>query len=139
MTWDPEAPVLEPTYSPDAKAEAAALVRADDERRFRDLTDVDGPFPDLLHPDWGNCWLWLGRKNKQGYGQFWRKGYRGGCQQAAHTAAWELTTSAGPIPRGSNLRVQQRCGNRSCVRDTHLFLEPDSGRLTIDQKTKAGL
>jgi len=132
MTWDPEAPELEPTYSVSARAEAVALAREDDERRFRDLTDVDGPFPESLSPDWGNCWLWLGRKNKQGYGQFWRRGYRGGCQQSANIAAWELTI--GPLPGGNMVSVRQKCGNPSCVRDTHLFLDPASGQLTLDQK-----
>ena len=64
------------------------------------------------------CWLWLGRRNKAGYGMI-SSGGNDGRTLFAHRVAWEL--AHGPVPGG--LYVCHRCDNPPCVReDGHLFL-----------------
>jgi HNH endonuclease len=60
------------------------------------------------------CWLWMGYRNKKGYGMFKMPDR----VQLAHRAAWMLTN--GPIPDG--LDVLHKCDNPPCVRPTMLFL-----------------
>lgn len=54
------------------------------------------------------CWLWLGSKDTNGYGQ-WRG-------RKAHRAMFELVR--GPVPRG--LELDHVCRNRSCINPAHL-------------------
>lgn len=70
----------------------------------------------LKHVAVGNdCWDWLGRRDKYGYGRF----YGGNDRVAlAHRAAWEVLV--GPIPAG--MSVLHRCDRPPCVRPAHLFL-----------------
>lgn len=64
------------------------------------------------------CWLWVGVKNKQGYGHFeWSRKGRDFFWMA-HRAAWRI--HRGPIPGG--LQVLHRCDVPSCVNPDHLFL-----------------
>jgi len=60
------------------------------------------------------CWLWGDSCNAGGYGHFTLRGrwYR------AHRVMYELVF--GPIPQGKV--VCHRCGVRSCVRPSHLFV-----------------
>ena len=62
-----------------------------------------------------DCWLWLGTKNRAGYGSIGRGG-RGGGFTGAHRAAYELTH--GPIAEG--LTIDHLCRNKSCVNPSHL-------------------
>lgn len=65
-----------------------------------------------------SCWLWTGRQNPNGYGEFdLQKGDRGRPARA-HRVAWELTH--GPVPEG--LLVLHHCDTPLCVNPSHLFL-----------------
>jgi HNH endonuclease len=61
-----------------------------------------------LGPD--DCWPWLGRLDKDGYGMFGQSG-------KAHRAAYE--DQVGPIPAG--MSVLHRCDYRACCNGAHLF------------------
>lgn len=61
-----------------------------------------------------SCWLWMSKKNKAGYGNFWNCGGT----RLAHKVAYEL--SFGKIP--PKLCVCHRCDNPSCVNPAHFFL-----------------
>jgi hypothetical protein len=72
-------------------------------RPFWDRVDVSG-----------NCWLWMGQKNRRGYGV----ARAGGKHVLAHRLAWQ--ENVGPIPEG--MFVCHHCDNPPCVRLAHLFL-----------------
>ena len=77
------------------------------EDRFWSKVDKDGPVP-VAHPELGNCWLWVGSLDPQGYGHFWD----GTRLTYAHRFAY------GDIP--SKLEVSHLCEIECCVRRSHL-------------------
>ena len=79
--------------------------------RFWAKVDKNGPKMRRLKT---RCWLWLGAKDKYGYGNVkW-----GGAVLKAHKVAWLL--HAGSVPEGQYFR--RRCATSACVRPVHLFL-----------------
>lgn len=60
----------------------------------------------------GGCWLWMGYKQPDGYGQIWDRVK----MRSAHRVAYELFR--GPIPDG--LHIDHLCRNRMCVNPEHL-------------------
>src|SRR4051812_4788550 len=83
------------------------------ERRFWPKVDKRGP---------AECWLWLGSKDGNGYGQI-NRGARGLGLVSAHRASYEL--AHGPIPARPGWHgavVMHECDVRLCVNPTHLRL-----------------
>ena len=62
----------------------------------------------------GECWLWTGAKNSEGYGHL----RTGGEHKSAHRRAYELLV--GQIPDGQY--IDHTCHVTSCVRPEHLRL-----------------
>lgn len=87
--------------------EAAAVAK-----RFWERVDRSGPVPEG-RPDLGNCWIWLGSRNSDGYGHCRVKGRLMGAHQVA------FTIEGGTLLPG--LEVCHRCDRRDCVRPDHLF------------------
>ena len=72
----------------------------------------------------GECWLWLGKKDKDGYG-LQGKGGRRKC----HRLSWQI--HHGEIPDG--LSVLHHCDVRHCVRPDHLHLGTSTDN-AVDRK-----
>lgn len=62
----------------------------------------------------GECWLWTGSQDANGYGQLWIDGRR---ERATHLA---LAFDGRPVPVG--MKALHHCDNPPCVRPTHLFI-----------------
>lgn len=78
----------------------------------------------------GECWVWYGSRDRQGYGrlQFHGKTVK------AHRVAYEL--QFGNLP--AELVVCHHCDNPRCVRPEHLFLGTRADN-TLDAKLKKRL
>ncbi len=61
----------------------------------------------------GDCWIWTGATNNDGYGRFWLHGRL----VPAHTLA---LGRVGAVLDGE--KVSRTCDNASCVRPSHLFV-----------------
>ncbi len=83
---------------------------ASDLERFLAKVNKDGPLFRGTH-----CWLWLGRRARDGYGQFgfYTKGLK---LFSAHRYLYEALR--GPIPVG--LSADHLCRNTSCVNPDHI-------------------
>ena len=69
--------------------------------------DKRGPTPDHLD---SRCWVWIGGKDKDGYGRFSVKSK----EVSSHRFSFMLAT--GLLPD----QVLHKCDNPSCVRPNHL-------------------
>jgi len=77
--------------------------------RFYSKVNKQGP---ILRPELGPCWLWLGRPDPDGYGNF-----RLGNQTVKpHRLAWAFEHGRYPEPVGLH-----RCDNPPCVRPSHVM------------------
>lgn len=65
----------------------------------------------------GDCWVWTGYVNDDGYGRFSEGGHQGR-KVMVHRVAWELLH--GSVPKG--MQVLHSCDNPPCVKGEHLFL-----------------
>ena len=74
------------------------------------------------------CWIWIGRINKGGYGEF--DSYQ---TRLAHRAMWELFHEE-QIPPG--MCILHHCDNPKCVNPRHLFLGTHQDN--VADKTKKG-
>lgn len=81
--------------------------------------DVEASFWSRVNKS-GDCWLWEGRCDEDGYGLFgeWQRGEGRSINHRAHRYAWQITY--GPIPDG--LWVLHKCDTPACVNPSHLFL-----------------
>ena len=65
-----------------------------------------------VSPQTNGCWLWIGGKQGNGYGNYGA----GGKQYTVHRFLYEVVR--GPVPRG--LELDHLCRQRNCVRPSHL-------------------
>jgi hypothetical protein len=82
------------------------------EQRWFERVDVNGPQADK-HPEFGPCWLWLGRVGPDGYGRF----DRAGDTTTAARAGWEIALG-GQLPKGYSVR-RYACSRSLCVNPEH--------------------
>lgn len=76
------------------------------------LKILDRIVPVLVLAPIGECWIWVARLNRNGYGRLHHEGF----EKMAHRVCYE--TFVGPIPEG--LLLDHRCRNRCCVNPAHL-------------------
>lgn len=91
------------------------------------------PIADLIDAK-GDCWEWLGRIERNGYGRTYYQNRRWG----VHRLVWTLLV--GEIPDG--MQVDHLCCNRSCVNPDHLRVvtqrenNDSSGSITTRNRRK---
>lgn len=86
--------------------------------RFWKKVDKNGPIPSHC-PELGQCWVWTGAKDDNGYGHIRTAGRgSGGTVLRAHRVMWDLAGEQ--VPAG--LFVCHKCDNPACVRKEHHFL-----------------
>lgn len=89
------------------KSEAARL-----ERFWADVDKTAGQGP------WGDCWLWTGRLDPDGYGAC--KSRKPGTNRVWRAHQWSFVQAGGEISDG--LVVRHTCDVRRCVNPSHLLV-----------------
>ena len=79
-------------------------------QRFWDKVEISGP---------GECWLWTGAQNSDGYGSF---GLTPSHTFLAHRFAWMLVRDLGYVAIPDGMCVLHSCDTPPCVNPNHLFL-----------------
>lgn len=87
--------------------------KSDEQRAVRFWAEVDKT---PGHGPKGECWLWTGRLDKDGYGEC-KSHERRGRVWRAHRFSYFLKTGK-PIPKG--VMILHSCDVRNCVNDAHL-------------------
>lgn len=87
--------------------------KSEEEKLRRFWADVDKT---PGHGPWGDCWLWTGRLDKDGYG-LCKSDERRGTVWKAHR--WSYAQANGPIP--AELVIRHMCDVRNCANDAHLL------------------
>ena len=64
----------------------------------------------------GDCWVWTGPKDRDGYGRSHR--LVDGRLKHAGVHRWMYQQEVGPVPAG--MELDHLCRNRACVRPSHL-------------------
>ena len=77
----------------------------------------------------GGCWLWLGAKNRDGYGLTRPTGDK---LRMAHRVVYELIV--GPIPEG--MELDHLCYVRPCVNPEHM--EPVTQLVNLHRRSRVG-
>lgn len=83
--------------------------------RFWAKVDKNGPVPKHM-PHLGKCWVWLGSKDGNGYGQIGGRGKLSTIR--THVASCIL--HFGGVPKGKC--ACHKCDNPECVRPSHLWI-----------------
>jgi hypothetical protein len=73
---------------------------------------LDRIVPVLIIAPLGECWVWVGRTNRNGYGRL----HYDGNEKMAHRLCYEAYN--GPIPEG--LLLDHVCRTRCCINPAHL-------------------
>jgi hypothetical protein len=98
-----------------AYADALAMHRAERVRGHRQAADPAKRFASKVAPQENGCWLWLGAKDKDGYGKFQLNGHKTQRHVRAHRFALSLVLGRWP----SGL-VLHSCDTPACVNPHHL-------------------
>lgn len=80
--------------------------------RPRKTADPRTRFEPNVQKQGDGCWIWTGRQDGDGYGQFWLDGKH----RRAFVVSYEM--NVGPVPEG--LELDHLCRVRLCVNPAHL-------------------
>jgi HNH endonuclease len=97
---------LQGATSRDADRDGGRFVAGDEVTRFWSQVDRGA-----------GCWLWMGHRNRDGYGQF-KVTDRPGDYRTVRAHRWAWESANGPVPEG--LTLDHLCGQPACVRPGHL-------------------
>lgn len=80
----------------------------------------------VVIPEYGECWQWVGAQNGKGYGRFYLE-KRDGKPFIAYSHVTSYSHFVGPIPY--RWVIDHMCGIHSCMRPDHLEAIPNQVNL----------